>query len=159
MHNKVVVMAARSLRELGAVTVRFNFRGTGASAGLFDHGDGEVDDLRAVVRWVREQRPGTRLWLAGFSFGAYVSLRANDSVRPDALISIAPPAGRWDFAATVAATCSSVWNSMTRSTFSRTRTSALRCAIFGLYRLSTQMSSTPWAAAARCRPTDTSFEN
>ena len=43
MHNKVVVMAARSLRELGAVTVRFNFRGTGASDGLFDHGDGETD--------------------------------------------------------------------------------------------------------------------
>ena len=94
MHNKVVVMAARSLRELGAVTVRFNFRGTGASAGLFDHGDGEVDDLRAVVAWVRAQRPGTQLWLAGFSFGAYVSLRASDSLQPDALVSIAPPAGR-----------------------------------------------------------------
>ena len=99
MHNKVVVMAARSLRELGAVTVRFNFRGTGASDGLFDHGDGEADDLRAVVQWVREQRPGTQLWLAGFSFGAYVSLRASADLQPDAMVSIAPPAGRWDFAA------------------------------------------------------------
>ena len=105
MHNKVVVMAARSLRELGAVTVRFNFRGTGASAGLFDHGDGEVDDLRAVVAWVRAQRPGTQLWLAGFSFGAYVSLRASDSLQPDALVSIAPPAGRWDFASITPPTC------------------------------------------------------
>ncbi|WP_267606843.1 alpha/beta hydrolase, partial [Coxiella burnetii] len=87
MHNKVVVMAARSLRELGAVSVRFNFRGTGASAGFFDHGDGERDDLRAVVDWVREQRPGTQLWLAGFSFGAYVSLRATDALQPDALVS------------------------------------------------------------------------
>src|SRR5688500_20360149 len=33
MHNKVVTMVARSLRELGATTVRFNFRGTGASEG------------------------------------------------------------------------------------------------------------------------------
>ena len=98
MHNKVVVMAARSLRELGAVTVRFNFRGMGASAGLFDHGDGEVDDLRAVVAWVRAQRPGTQLWLAGFSFGAYVSLRGAVELGAAALISIAPPVGRsWDF--------------------------------------------------------------
>ncbi len=96
MHNKVVVMTARSLRELGAVTVRFNFRGTGQSAGQFDHGDGESDDLRTVVNWVRGQREG-HLWLAGFSFGAYVSLRSTDALRPDALISIAPPVGRWDF--------------------------------------------------------------
>ncbi|WP_411833551.1 alpha/beta hydrolase [Pseudoxanthomonas mexicana] len=97
MHNKVVVMAARSLRELGAVTVRFNFRGAGESAGSFDHGAGEGDDLRAVADWVRAQRPGA-LWLAGFSFGAYVSLRMAQALRPDVLISIAPPAGRWKFA-------------------------------------------------------------
>lgn len=105
MHNKVVVMAARSLRELGAATVRFNFRGTGESEGMFDQGKGESDDLRAVVEWVRAQRPGTRLWLAGFSFGAYVSLRSADGLQPDALISIAPPAGRWDFDDIVPPTC------------------------------------------------------
>jgi alpha/beta superfamily hydrolase len=105
MHNKVVVMAARSLRELGAVTVRFNFRGTGASAGSFDQGQGEGDDLRAVVQWAREQRPGTALWLAGFSFGAYVSLRMTDELKPDALLSIAPPVGRWDFATLVPPAC------------------------------------------------------
>ncbi|KAF1712377.1 alpha/beta hydrolase [Pseudoxanthomonas kalamensis DSM 18571] len=99
LHNKVVTMVARGLRELGASTVRFNFRGVGASAGSFDHGEGESDDLRAVVAWVREQRPGQALWLAGFSFGAYVSLRCTAELHPDALISIAPPAaGRsWDF--------------------------------------------------------------
>ncbi len=105
MHNKVVVMAARSLRELGATTVRFNFRGTGESAGRFDHGNGESDDLRAVVDWVREHRPGSALWLAGFSFGAYVTLRSCDALQPDALISIAPPAGRWDFDAIVPPRC------------------------------------------------------
>ena len=64
-----------------------------------------MDDLRAVVAWVRAQRPGTQLWLAGFSFSAYVSLRASDSLQPDALVSIAPPAGRWDFASITPPTC------------------------------------------------------
>lgn len=97
MHNKVVTIAARSLRELGATTVRFNFRGTGASAGSFDEGEGELDDLRAVAAWVRSERPADVLWLAGFSFGAYVSLRGAEELQPALLLSIAPPAGRWDF--------------------------------------------------------------
>ena len=101
MHNKVVTMVARALRELGATTVRFNFRGTGGSAGEFDDGRGEREDLRTVVDWVQDARPGDRLWLAGFSFGAYVTLAAAAELLPDAVISIAPPAaGRgWDFAA------------------------------------------------------------
>ena len=104
MHNKVVTMVARALRELGATTVRLNFRGTGASAGEFDDGRGEREDLRAVVDWVQDARPGDRLWLAGFSFGAYVTLAAAAELLPDAVISIAPPAaGRgWDFAAIAA---------------------------------------------------------
>lgn len=97
MHNKVVTMAARALRESGAATVRFNFRGVGGSQGEFDHGEGESDDLRAVAAWVRAARPDAQLWLAGFSFGAYVSLRLADELKPAVLISIAPPAGRWDF--------------------------------------------------------------
>ena len=97
MHNKVVTMAVRSLRELGVTTVRFNFRGAGASEGTFDHGEGELDDLRAIVAWVRATRPDATLWLGGFSFGAYVSLRGAVELQPAVLISIAPPAGRWDF--------------------------------------------------------------
>ncbi|WP_396616245.1 alpha/beta hydrolase [Lysobacter soli] len=99
MHNKVVTMAARALRESGIATVRFNFRGTGASEGSFDQGRGEADDLRAVAAWVREQRPGARLWLAGFSFGSYVTLKCANELHPGMVISIAPPAaGRnWDF--------------------------------------------------------------
>lgn len=104
MHNKVVTMAARSLRELGAATVRFNFRGTGDSQGTFDEGRGERDDLMAVAGWVRAGRPGDALWLAGFSFGAYVSLCAAAALSPAMLISIAPPAGRWDFAPVAAPT-------------------------------------------------------
>ncbi|MDR1075261.1 MAG: alpha/beta hydrolase [Xanthomonadaceae bacterium] len=97
MHNKVVTMTARALRELGVTTVRFNFRGVGESGGQFNHGVGEIDDLRAVVEWVRPQYPGHALWLAGFSFGAYVSLRAAGELRADGLISIALPVGRWEF--------------------------------------------------------------
>lgn len=99
MHNKVVTMVARALRELGATTVRFNFRGTGQSAGVFDHGVGECEDLRAVVNWARAAHPDDALWLAGFSFGSFVSLSSAAALRPDALISIAPPvAGRgWEF--------------------------------------------------------------
>ncbi len=106
MHNKVVTMAARALRECGVETVRFNFRGVGASEGSFDDGEGECDDLRAVVAWARAQRPGAALWLAGFSFGAYVSLRMAAELQPSALLSIAPPVGRsWDFKRIVPPSC------------------------------------------------------
>lgn len=97
MHNKVVTMLSRSLVELGLATVRFNFRGVGASAGSYDDGNGETDDLRAVVDWVRRERPDDALWLAGFSFGSYVALRAAAALAPQQLIQIAPPVGRWAF--------------------------------------------------------------
>ncbi len=98
MHNKVVTMVARALRELGATTLRFNFRGVGQSAGTFDDGKGELDDLRAVAAWVRAQRQNDQLWLAGFSFGAAVSVHAAGELQPSVLVSIAPPAERWDLA-------------------------------------------------------------
>ena len=98
MHNKVVTMAARALRESGIATVRFNFRGVGQSTGQFDHGQGELDDLRAVVAWAALQHPDKALWLVGFSFGAWVSLRGAVDLGAKALISIAPPVGRsWGF--------------------------------------------------------------
>ena len=106
MHNKVVTMAARALREVGLDTVRFNFRGTGASEGTFDDGIGETDDLLAVAAWVRAQRPQQALWVAGFSFGAYVALRAAAQLQPAFMLSIAPPVGRsWDFASLVSPAC------------------------------------------------------
>ena len=107
MHNKVVTMAARALRESGLSTVRFNFRGVGASAGSFDQGRGEADDLRAVAAWVRAQRPDAQLWLAGFSFGSYVTLKCASELKPSMVISIAPPAaGRnWDFSTIVPPEC------------------------------------------------------
>ena len=95
MHNKVVTMVERALRESGLDTLRFNFRGTGASAGSYDDGNGESEDLAAVVAWLRRVRPGDALWLAGFSFGSYVTIRNAVRLKADALVSIAPPVGRW----------------------------------------------------------------
>jgi alpha/beta superfamily hydrolase len=97
MHNKVVTMLERAIRESGLDTVRFNFRGTGESAGSYDEGIGESEDLAAVVAWVRRVRPDDALWLAGFSFGSYVTIRSAARLQAKALISIAPPAGRWPF--------------------------------------------------------------
>lgn len=91
MHNKVVTMTERALRESGLDTVRFNFRGTGESTGTYDDGVGEGDDLAAVVAWVRAMRPRDALWLGGFSFGGYVAVRNAVRLRADALITIAPP--------------------------------------------------------------------
>lgn len=105
MHNKVVTMAERSLRELGLRTVRFNFRGVGGSEGEYDDGRGETLDLLAVAEWVQKVRPGDALWLCGFSFGSYVALLGARHLPVKQMISIAPPAGRWDFSAVLAPTC------------------------------------------------------
>jgi alpha/beta superfamily hydrolase len=94
MHNKVVTILERSMRELGLRTVRFNFRGVGASEGAFDDGYGETDDLFAVVEWVRRSRPDDVLWLGGFSFGAFVALKAAQNLQLGQLISIAPAVQR-----------------------------------------------------------------
>ncbi len=97
MHNKVVTIIERSVRELGMATVRFNFRGVGNSEGSYDEGNGESEDLAAVVAWVRKVRPDSTLWLAGFSFGSYVAFRSAAQLEPSQLILVAPPVGNWPF--------------------------------------------------------------
>lgn len=97
MQNKVVTMLDRSLHELGLVTWRFNFRGVGGSAGVHDHGQGEQQDLVAVVEQATQHAPGLPLWLAGFSFGAWVSARQAASLGAAKLISVAPPVGKWSY--------------------------------------------------------------
>lgn len=97
MDNKVVTMVERTLRDLGLATLRFNFRGVGASEGRFDDGQGEGDDLAAVVDLARLWAPDAALWLAGFSFGSYVSARMADALSADLLISVAPPVSRFGF--------------------------------------------------------------
>jgi hypothetical protein len=94
MQNKVVHTLGRAMQELGASTVRFNFRGVGASSGAYDAGRGEMDDAVAVVDWARARWNCQALWLAGFSFGSAVALQAAPLVRPLALVTVAPPVGR-----------------------------------------------------------------
>lgn len=77
MHNKVLYRLARAARQAGASVVRFNYRGVGASAGSYDGGRGEQDDLRAVLRYMKDRHPGLPLTAGGFSFGAVVAVRVS----------------------------------------------------------------------------------
>ena len=103
--NKVIHTVARGFVAQGAVAVRFNFRGVGASQGEHDGGGGETDDLVTVAAWSRARWPGLPLWLGGFSFGSYVALRGASLLAPSLLVTVAPPVGRWDFSAIAAPAC------------------------------------------------------
>lgn len=103
MHTKVVFQSAKALVRIGCAVLRFNFRGVGLSAGTWDEGRGELDDYRAAVDFMASQYPGVELWAAGFSFGSYIALTAG--ARDDricALIGIAPPVNRYDYAPVIA---------------------------------------------------------
>lgn len=97
MLNKVVHYLARSCRELGLASLRFNYRGVGKSEGSYGEGIGESEDLLAIIDWLAGRYPGTPLWLAGFSFGSYVALRAAGLRQVEQLITIAPAVNRLDF--------------------------------------------------------------
>ena len=92
MDNKVVQTLARALLQLGYRTVRFNFRGVGASQGAWDEGRGEVSDALAVIAAQRE--PGLPWVLAGFSFGGFVAASAAARLpladRPERLVLVGP---------------------------------------------------------------------
>ena len=91
MHNKVVTTLSRTFQNVGLDTVRFNFRGVGKSQGEYAAGEGETEDLLSIVSWVKETNPNTSLWLAGFSFGAYIAARAATQIELALLILVAPP--------------------------------------------------------------------
>ena len=100
MHTKVVYQAAKALSRIGCAVLRLNFRGAGASDGTFTNGPGEIDDYRAALHYLAAQYPGTKLWAAGMSFGAWVALTVGaDDPRVSALVGICPPVARYDFTA------------------------------------------------------------
>ena len=75
MHNKVVYRIARGLRSTGAVVLRFNYRGVNLSEGQYAHGEGELEDARAALAYLRERFPALPFTLAGFSFGSRIVLK------------------------------------------------------------------------------------
>jgi uncharacterized protein len=98
LHNKVVFRAARGLEAANVATLRFNFRGVGASGGHFEGGEGEQDDVTAAIEWVKKKHPGKKLIVGGFSFGSWVASRvACERPDVDAVFLIGTPVNKYDF--------------------------------------------------------------
>ena len=100
MNNKVVHTLFQSFVKRGFSTMRFNFRGVGRSQGTFDQGLGELSDAASALDWLQTYNENSRFcWVAGFSFGAWISMQLLMR-RPeiDGFISVAPPANMYDFA-------------------------------------------------------------
>ena len=96
MQNKVAYILARAYNDMGALSLRFNFRGVGKSGGSFDNGVGETEDALAAIDWLTAQHLGLPIWLAGFSFGAYVALRAQSQRPVRKLVTVAPAVERFN---------------------------------------------------------------
>jgi alpha/beta superfamily hydrolase len=95
MHNKVAHTLARAFVRTGFEVLRFNFRGTEQSDGHYDKGIGELDDAFAAIDFMRARHASYPLWLAGFSFGAAIAVKAAVTTHVDGLISVAPAISRF----------------------------------------------------------------
>ena len=99
MNNKVVYNLFHAFARKGFSALRFNFRGVGKSQGAFDNGQGELSDAASALDWLQASNPNaSACWVAGFSFGAWISMQLLMR-RPeiDGFISVAPPANVLDF--------------------------------------------------------------
>jgi alpha/beta superfamily hydrolase len=96
MDNKVVTTLAKTFVELGFAALRFNFRSVGNSEGEFDSGNGEVEDMLAVIGYAQQAFGHLPLVVSGFSFGGYVAARVAQHLHPQPrrLVLIAPAVGR-----------------------------------------------------------------
>jgi alpha/beta superfamily hydrolase len=90
---------AKTFFRQGYVAARMNFRGVGASDGVFDQGQGETQDWLAVAQSLRGRFGDLPLALAGFSFGAFVQSRVAEHLQPHRLVLVAPAVGRFPLAA------------------------------------------------------------
>ena len=100
MNNNVVLGIKGALETEGFVILRFNFRGVTLSEGKYDEGKGEVDDVIAGVNFLSSHAKvdRDRVFLVGYSFGAWVGLRAALTLNAfQAAAAIAPPCGMFDF--------------------------------------------------------------
>lgn len=97
MYSNVVSAVAEALWQHDISTLRFNFRGTGASTGVHGEGDTEGADVAAAVAYLLSCQPMAQLVVVGYSFGAGVGLMAGAAdARVTSLVGIAPPVGRRD---------------------------------------------------------------
>jgi alpha/beta superfamily hydrolase len=94
MQNKVAHTLARAFVAKGFAALRFNFRGVGESEGAFDEGEGELQDALGAVQVMKARYGDVDLWLAGFSFGAAIAIRAAAESQADGLVSVAPAVSR-----------------------------------------------------------------
>jgi len=96
MDDMVLGVLAESLESAGIASLRFNFRGVGASDGAHDGNGGEVADLEAAIAWAIDTYPNARLALGGYSFGASTVCRLlaqGDLPALERVLLIAPPVG------------------------------------------------------------------
>lgn len=99
MQNKVVHNLGQIFQRHNFSVLRFNFRGVGRSVGEFDHGLGELADAASALDWLQQLNENApQCWIAGFSFGAWISMQLLMR-RPEisGFISISPPANMYDF--------------------------------------------------------------
>ena len=96
MHNKVVFRAAAGLVDAGLITLRFNFRGVGASTGKHDEIEGGIEDVRDAIQYLSDEYPGQPITLAGFSFGSRTGMAVGkDDDRVVRLITIGTPVDKY----------------------------------------------------------------
>jgi uncharacterized protein len=96
MHNKVVFRTAAGLVDAGLITLKFNFRGVGASTGVHNEIEGGKEDVRDALNYLIENYPDEEITLAGFSFGSRAGMEvgmSNDHVKW--LISIGTPVDKY----------------------------------------------------------------
>jgi hypothetical protein len=95
LDNKVVQTLAKTLFGQGHVAVRMNFRGVGASDGVFDEGRGETEDWESVAQAMHARFGDLPIVLAGFSFGAFVQTRLAARIPTRRLILVGPAVNRF----------------------------------------------------------------
>ena len=97
MHNKVVFRAAAGLVDAGLITLRFNFRGVGASTGEHEDIAGGREDVRDALDYLAKEYPDQQITLAGFSFGSRTGMEVGMSdERVVRLISIGTPVDKYN---------------------------------------------------------------
>lgn len=96
MHNKVVFRASAGLVDAGLITLRFNFRGVGASTGVHNEIEGGKEDVRDALDYLIENYPEEKITLAGFSFGSRTGMAVGmDDKHVARLISIGTPVDKY----------------------------------------------------------------